>query len=93
MFGHALRLAKETPAQKAMEYYFTPKYEYKQFKGKTRTSLPVVLDRDIKEFHKTNPNSIEMTKFESIEDLQLARTLAKDRGKWKKIVKMICNIT
>lgn len=93
MFGHALRLAKETPAQKAMEYYFTPKYNYKKFKGKTRASLPVVLDRDIKELHKSYPNSIEMTKFESIEDLQLARTLAKDREIWKKIVKMICKIT
>ena len=93
MFGHALRLAKETPAQKAMEYYFTPKYKYKQFKGKTRTSLPVVLDKDIKELHKSKPNSIEMTKFENIEDLQLARTLAKDREKWKKIVQMICKIT
>ena len=64
--------------------------QLKPFRGKTRTSLPVVLDRDIKELHKSKPNSIEMTKFENIEALYLARTLAKYREKWKKIVQIIC---
>ena len=40
MFGHTLRLHHQTPAQKAMTYYFEEEPQKKKFKGRPRTTLP-----------------------------------------------------
>ena len=92
MFGHALRLNKETPAQKAMEYYFTSEISHKKYKGKPRMTLPVVLDKDIRKASIEYPGIIPLVKFLTLDDLNIARTLAEDRDQWKKLTKLVCNI-
>ena len=89
MFGHALRLHIQTPAQKAMEYYFTEEKSYKKFKGRQRMTLPAVLNNDIKELNSKHPGEIELVKFETIEDLQIARNIAQDRSQWKKLINKV----
>ena len=63
MFGHSLRLHPETPAQKAMDYFFTDE-NLKKFRGKQRTTLPTVLNNDMKEASKTQVKVLELSKFE-----------------------------
>ena len=91
MFGHSLRLHPDTPAQKAMNYYFN-ETKRKKFQGNQRTTLPIVLNNDLKEANKTHIEILELTKLETIEDLNKARIIAKDRNKWKKLSKAVCNI-
>ena len=33
-----------------------------------------------------------LVKFQTLEDLDVARTLAEDRDQWKKLTKLVCNI-
>ena len=93
MFGHSHRLHLDTPAQKAMNYYFDPEMELKKFRGKPRTTLPTVLNNDLKEASKTYIGVLELTKVETVEDLNKARSIAQDRAQWKQLMKVVCNIT
>ena len=49
LLGHTLRMNVNTPAQKAMQYYFENNKQSKQFRGRPRTTIATVLNRDIKE--------------------------------------------
>ena len=46
MFGHTLRLHKETPARKAMYFYFS-KTDCSKFRGRPRMTHPSKLSNDI----------------------------------------------
>ena len=46
LFGHVLPSNNDTPANKAMAYYFE-NINDKQFKGRPRTTLPTTLYSDI----------------------------------------------
>ena len=46
LFGHVLSLSPETPAQKAMNYYFGNSNS-KKFRGRPTTTLPNSLHNDI----------------------------------------------
>ena len=81
LFGHCLRMNKDAPAQKAMEYYFDTKPGMKQFRGRPRTTLASVLNQDVKSAAQKN-NEFPV-KFESIEDLKKMRQFADDRNRWK----------
>ena len=93
MFGHSLRLHRDTPAQKAMEYYFTPELKLKKYKGQRRITLPIILNKDLKEANKKHIGNLELTKLETLDDLKKARSIAEDRLQWKKLSKVVCNIT
>ena len=90
MFGHSLRLHHDTPAQKAMEYYFTRELKLMKFQGKPRTTLPIILNYDLKEVNKTHIGTLELTKFETLDDLNKARSIAENRLQWKKLMKVVC---
>ena len=93
MFGHALRLHLKTPAQQAMTYYFQEETSLKKYRGRPRTTLPTVINNDLKTAKKKYMNEITtLTKFENMKDLDIAREIAKDRQSWKKLCKLICSI-
>ena len=88
LFGHVLRSHPETPAQKAMNYYFE-KSNAKKFRGRPVITLPVSLHNDIIMLKKHNTfknryNSI--TQLKSIHDLKSLRTLAQERQTWTALV-------
>ena len=49
LFGHTLRLDKDTPAQKAMGYYFTESTTGK-YRGRPRVNLPQKLNEDLERY-------------------------------------------
>ena len=72
-FGHVLRLPTDTPAQKAMEFYFkTGKIP----KGRPNHLLPTRLKKDF---------PLVVKGFKTIYDLQNLRRLASARQGWKDI--------
>ena len=72
LFGHVLRLPKDTPAQKAMDAYFRPG---KRDKGRPKHHLPTRLVKDM--------NKVWLA-FKSHSNLNNLRTIASDRKLWKR---------
>ncbi len=89
--GHMLRLNREVPCQKAMDYYFEENEKCKKFSGRMRTTLPVKINEDIKIAH-SKDNTIQISKFENSHDLKLMRETASDRKLWKELTSKICNL-
>ena len=89
-FGHMLRMHKETPCQKAMEYYFDVSVNAKKYSGKQRITLPTKIDDDIKQCAKIN--NINISNFETIYDLHRLQEKALDRKEWRKFSDLICNV-
>ena len=89
LFGHVLRSHPETPAQKAMSYYFETSFS-KKFLGSPVMTLPNSLHNDIitlkrdKKF-KNRCNAINQLK--SFNDLENLRLLARERQSWITLVK------
>ena len=92
LLGHCLRLHNDTPAKLAIKYFFQPSQE-KGFRGRPRTTLPVVISKDLE---KASENEIIATKYElpnrlgNIEDLHLLNRLATDKDRWRTLVNDIC---
>ena len=82
LFGHIMRLNDDTPAQKAMRYYYTESKGNK-YKGRPRINLPWKLNEDLQKYG----NGIMKLKTE--EDLRILNNLAKDRKLWKDVVNRI----
>ena len=64
LLGHILRLDRNTPCQKAVDYYFEVPECAKKHTGKGRTTLPIVIADDMRlaEISKININiTIEFT--------------------------------
>ena len=80
LFGHTLRLNENTPAQKAMKYYFTKTTKGK-FRGRPRITLPRKLNEDIVKYNSGLLHDVKNLK--TLEDLIILKDLAKDRNKWK----------
>ena len=76
LFGHTLRLEENTPARKAMLYYFS----YNDMKGRQgpRVLLPTVLSKEYKNVTGEDLNSLDQ--YNKI--IQLSKT----REKWKELV-------
>ena len=77
MFGHALRMNENTPAQKAMKY-----------KGRKRATVVTTLKRDIEHTTKHN-NNFDLPSLKTQLDLQNFTKIASNRKEWRKIVKMV----
>ena len=90
MFGHVLRLPRDTPAQLAMDFYFETPMHAEKFKGQSRTTLPTVINRDIIEANKLN--RLPTTQFVTSGDLSNLRSIAADKNQWKEIVERICGV-
>jgi len=92
LFGHILRLARDTPAQQAMDYYSQLKEGETEPRGRPDTTLPVLLFneyRKYKEKKKGRGWSVRKSKTDILIEL---RTLAADRPKWRELVVCICDI-
>ena len=94
LFGHTLRMKIDSPAQKAMQFYFeNNNNKSKQFRGRLRTTIATTLNKEIKlaaEKNQQCKNIIE--RLESVADLKKLRQLAGDRSAWKEFSTLICNI-
>ena len=88
MFGHALRMNENTPARKAMKYFFQVPKGHKKFKGRKRATIVTTLNRDIERTIDNNKNfNIPLLKSEL--DLQNIGVIASNRKEWQKIVRMV----
>lgn len=77
LLGHCLRLPIETPAQEAMEHYYQASNGRR---GRPRTSLPVVLNEDLKTAGLMCKN---------IQDLATLRNLAQDKISWRRMCRTV----
>ena len=89
LFGHTLRMKADTPARKAMKFYFEQRSE-KKFRGRKRTTIVNTLNRDIVLTKKTYPN-FDIKPLKSLLDLHNARVKAKNKVQWRKLVEMVFN--
>ena len=74
----------ETPANKAMLYYFENNYA-QQYQGRPRTTIVTTLNNDIQRNRNKLPNLPVIT-LKSLSDLQKLKELAQDRDAWEKFV-------
>ena len=84
LLGHVLRMDKDTPAKKAMLYYFSPS-ESKKFSGRPRTTLPTRLSDDIKLAAEAEANffvEYKVNELKTYNDLVKLNEIAKDRKRW-----------
>ena len=72
-----------------MLYYFDKPANAKKFSGKRRLTLPIKIDEDIKNCAKNN--NIQVTKFETVDDLNILKGIASDRNEWKIFSYLIYN--
>ena len=97
LLGHLLRLDRNTPCQKAVDYYFGVPECAKKHIDKGRTTLPIVIADDMRlaEIGKININIININIgsiliFRTKSYLEGLRVLAKDRIKWRELTAIIC---
>ena len=76
LLGHILRRDQEIPASIAMNAYYQD-LGRRGFKGRRRTTLPMVLNKDLRQERDVN--------LETSEDLDRLRDLAKDQGEWNSL--------
>ena len=89
LFGHVLRLARDTPAQLAMDYYV--KVEDTGRKGRPVTTLPVALFNEYKK-HKIKEKGTKTYQRSSHQMLVELRELAGDRVKWRDVATKVCQL-
>ena len=89
MFGHALRMNENTPARKAMKWFFeAPPVNVKKFRGRKRATIITTLNRDIERTRHIN-SMFTLPYLNSSLDLRNIRVKALNRKHWQKIVRMV----
>ena len=88
MFGHVLRLNENTPARKAMKWFFQVPVGCKKFRGRKRATIVTTLNRDIERTRQQNTN-FTLPNLNSELDLRNIRVKALNRKYWQKLVKMV----
>ena len=88
MLGHALRMEKETPARKAMKYYFQEPENCERFRGRKRATIVTTINRDIKRTRELN-KQFYISELKTELDLRNTRVKAMNRNHWQKLVKMV----
>ena len=93
LFGHALRLDINTPAAKAMEFYFK-EIGGKRFKGRPRTTIVTTLNDDILTLKpdSTFKTTHILNKLTSLNELEKFRKLALERDVWKCLVEELYQV-
>ena len=92
LFGHTLRLAGDTPAQLAMDYYSQLAEGEVEPLGRPDTTLPVLLFSEYRKHKKQERKrgwSVQQTKEKMLTEL---RGIAVDRQKWQELVASVCQI-
>ena len=91
MLGHTLRMTDDTPAKHAMLHYFDKTSS--SFLGRPRTTLPLVIDKDLKLAAKQPPNTMGQfelpNQLKTINDLRRLEALASDRKEWMNLVSCV----
>ncbi len=87
LFGHTLRMDKDTPARKAMKF-FSEKTDAKKFRGRKRTTIVTTLNRDIQNTKLKYPH-FDLPTLRTELDLHNIRVKATNRNLWRKRVAMI----
>ena len=87
LLGHILRLDANSPARKAMQYFFENRTA-KKFLGRPRTTIVSTINRDIQSTKHKTPN-FPLTPLISQVSLQNIGTKARNRKLWCKIVKQV----
>ena len=88
MFGHVLRMNEQSPARKAMKYYFQEPEHCEKFRGRKRATIVTTLNRDIIRTQQHNRN-FHIQELKTEIDLRNVRVKATNRNHWLKIVKMV----
>jgi hypothetical protein len=94
MLGHVLRMSDNVPAKQAMLYYFHIASIEKGLAGRPRTTLPVIIDKDLQDIAKAakkpgrKKNTIKAlpSRLVSLGDLRTLEGLARERKKWKSTI-------
>ena len=81
LFWHILRRNSEIPANKSMKSYFIS--HGSKFRGRPLTTLPVVLNKDLK---RVSDDKLQLT---SLKDLEHLRSVAQNRQTWRKLTTTI----
>jgi hypothetical protein len=92
LLGHCLRLHNDTPAKRAMEFFFEPSQE-KGFRGRRRTTLPVAISKDLEQASKEATIVAKYKlpdRLENIKHLHTLHTLALDKTTWQQMTHDIC---
>ena len=87
LFGHVLRMDKDTPARKAMKFFFE-KTSGKKFRGRKRTTILTTLNRDMHNTRLKHPQ-FDLPTLRTELDLDNIQVKATDRNQWRKRVKLI----
>ena len=82
-----LRMDKDSPARKAMKYYFE-KESVGKFKGRKRSTIVSTINRDIQQTKKRFPR-FDLPVLKTELDLHNIRVKAKNRNLWRKRVELI----
>ena len=93
LFGHCLRLKRDTPAQKSMDYFFENHEQRKKYRGRPRETLVKTLEKDIIKLNQRDPILMPINKIKEAIDLSALRQIANDRVQWKKIVELTIDDT
>ena len=88
MFGHSLRMNENTPARKAMKWFFQTPEGCKKFRGRKRATIVTTLNRDIERTRQHNTN-FTLPNLKSDLDLRNVRVKSLNRRYWQRLVKMV----
>ena len=87
LFGHILRMDKDTPARKAMQFFFE-KTNAKKFRGRKRTTIVTTLNRDIHNTRLQHPQ-FDLPTLKTELDLHNIRVKATNRVLWRRRVNLV----
>ena len=93
--GHVLRLDRNTPAAKAMKFYFIKIEGSKKFRGRPRNTIVITLNNDMLSLFYSNSTAIEkynIKKITSNFELENLRRLAFERNVWKELTKELYRV-
>ena len=92
LLGHILRSHTQSPANKAMDFYFEPT-SAKGFRGRPQVTLPTTIDNDLQRItnvQRQNATQIfALRKFNCRRELTIARSIAQERGVWQAFTNLI----
>ena len=91
LFGHILRADPQSPASKAMKYYFEPT-SAGGYRGKPRVTIVSTLDRDLKAAAQKYPNRVAVKQLRTLHDLNTLQTVAQNRERWRELTEVIYQI-
>ena len=87
LFGHTLRRDPNIPANTAMKFYF--EQEARGYRGRPRTTLPLVLNKDLEIYQNymcSRHQQTHILQLKCSQDLSKLSIIAQDRREWRQMV-------